>query len=96
MNLPIKFPSDAEVIAEEAARFRALSPRARVQTLGEMYHLSRIIHSLIGVQGKLGEPVCRGAGGSRGAHHPLSPKDFALGGLHPDATAGPVSWAQRC
>ncbi len=25
MDLPIKFPSDADVIAEEAARFRALS-----------------------------------------------------------------------
>ncbi len=31
MNLPIKFPSDAEVIAEETARFRALSPEDRLR-----------------------------------------------------------------
>ena len=39
MDLPIKFPSDAEVIAEETARFRALSPDERVRTLDEMFHL---------------------------------------------------------
>lgn len=39
MILPIKFPSDSEVIAEEAARFRALSPEERVRTLGEMFHM---------------------------------------------------------
>jgi hypothetical protein len=33
MNLPIKFPSDAEVIAEEAARFRALSPEDRLRSI---------------------------------------------------------------
>ena len=33
MNLPIKFPSDAEVIAEEVARFRVLSPRDRVRSI---------------------------------------------------------------
>lgn len=33
MNLPINFPSDAEVIAEEAARFRALSPEKRVGSI---------------------------------------------------------------
>jgi hypothetical protein len=30
MQVPIKFPSDAEVIREEVARFRALSPDERV------------------------------------------------------------------
>jgi hypothetical protein len=30
MNLPIRFPSDAEVITEEVARFRALSDEDRV------------------------------------------------------------------
>jgi hypothetical protein len=30
MNLPIKFPSDADVIIEEVARFRALSPENRM------------------------------------------------------------------
>jgi hypothetical protein len=41
MDLPIKFPSDEEVIAEEAARFRALTPDDRVRELGDMvrtYH----------------------------------------------------------
>ena len=33
MDMPIKFPSDAEVIAEEAARFRALSPAARLEAI---------------------------------------------------------------
>jgi hypothetical protein len=33
MELPIKFPTDAEVIAEEAARFRALSPGGRLQSI---------------------------------------------------------------
>ncbi len=36
---PIRFPSETEVIDEEVARFRALSPEARVQALGEMYAL---------------------------------------------------------
>jgi hypothetical protein len=39
MKLPIKFPNDAEVIAEEVARFRALSPEERVQELGEMFYV---------------------------------------------------------
>jgi hypothetical protein len=33
MKLPVQFPSDADVIAEEAARFRALSSRARIQVI---------------------------------------------------------------
>jgi hypothetical protein len=33
MNLPIKFPSDAEVIIEEVARFRALSPEGRMRSI---------------------------------------------------------------
>ena len=36
MDLPIKFPSDAEVIAEEVARFRALSPEERVRSVVDM------------------------------------------------------------
>jgi hypothetical protein len=46
MDLPIKFPSDEEVIAEEVARFRALSSEERVRcvhglvALGD--HLMRI------------------------------------------------------
>ncbi|MGO8902537.1 MAG: hypothetical protein ACLQU5_29965 [Isosphaeraceae bacterium] len=33
MNLPIKFPSDTEVILEEVARFRALSPGDRIRVI---------------------------------------------------------------
>jgi hypothetical protein len=33
MDLPIKFPSDAEVIVEEVARFRALSPEDRMRQI---------------------------------------------------------------
>jgi hypothetical protein len=33
MKLPITFPGDVEVITEEVARFRALSPEARVQSI---------------------------------------------------------------
>ncbi len=33
MDLPIKFPSDAEVIAEEVARFRAMAPEDRVRSI---------------------------------------------------------------
>ena len=43
MDLPIKFPENAEVIAEEAARFRALSPENRVETLGEMFRVYQFL-----------------------------------------------------
>ncbi|MEX0701096.1 MAG: hypothetical protein WD069_03285 [Planctomycetales bacterium] len=33
MKLPVRFPSDADVIAEEAARFRRLSPEERLRTI---------------------------------------------------------------
>lgn len=33
MDVPIKFPDDAEVIAEEAARFSALSPQERLKSI---------------------------------------------------------------
>ena len=33
MDLPIKFPRDEDVIAEEAARFRALSPENRMRSI---------------------------------------------------------------
>ncbi len=39
MDLPIRFPSDVEVITEEVARFRALSDEERVRTLGELFHV---------------------------------------------------------
>jgi hypothetical protein len=33
MDLPVKFPSETEVILEDVARFRALSPAGRLQAL---------------------------------------------------------------
>lgn len=35
MNLPVKFPSETEVIRDDVARFRALSPEARVKSYRE-------------------------------------------------------------
>jgi hypothetical protein len=45
MNLPIKFPSSAEVILEEVARFRELSPEGRVAALGKMFQLYHFLAS---------------------------------------------------
>jgi hypothetical protein len=36
MDLPVKFPSETEVILEDVARFRALSPRERIRAIQEM------------------------------------------------------------
>jgi hypothetical protein len=33
MDLPVKFPSETEVILEDVARFRALTPKEQLQTL---------------------------------------------------------------
>ena len=33
MDLPVKFPSDTEVILEDVARFRALSPGDRIRSI---------------------------------------------------------------
>ena len=33
MDLPIRFPSDADVITEEVARFRALTPLERARSI---------------------------------------------------------------
>ena len=33
MNLPIKFPSDTDVILEEVTKFRALSPGERIRAI---------------------------------------------------------------
>jgi hypothetical protein len=45
MNLPIHFPSDAEVIAEEAARFRALSPAQRMETIRSILSAGALLMS---------------------------------------------------
>ncbi|MSU77572.1 MAG: hypothetical protein EXS16_05685 [Gemmataceae bacterium] len=39
MDLPIKFPTETEVIREEVARFRILSPEKKVGELDEMFEL---------------------------------------------------------
>lgn len=44
MELPIKFPSDAEVIREEVTRFRALSPDERAHLVRGMLNTG---HSLM-------------------------------------------------
>jgi hypothetical protein len=33
MDLPVKFPSETEVILEDVARFRSLTPREQIQAL---------------------------------------------------------------
>ena len=43
MQVPIQFPSQAEVIREEVRRFRALSPEEKVRALGEMYRVYRFL-----------------------------------------------------
>ena len=37
MDLPIKFPNDADVIAEDTARFRALSAEGKVFALADSF-----------------------------------------------------------
>lgn len=46
MDLPVKFPSESEVILEDVARFRALTPEGRLRSLQGLLragaHLRRI------------------------------------------------------
>ena len=43
MELPIKFPSDDEVIAEDAAHFRALSPEERIRVIEDLLAAGALI-----------------------------------------------------
>lgn len=43
MLLPVKFPSDAEVVADEAARFRALSSHERIAVLQGILHAGALM-----------------------------------------------------
>jgi hypothetical protein len=36
MDLPVKFPSETEVILEDVARFRALTPAERIRAIRSM------------------------------------------------------------
>lgn len=40
MELPVKFPSETEVILEDVARFRALSPAERMRTFRNFLNAS--------------------------------------------------------
>jgi len=46
MDLPVKFPSETEVILEDVARFRALSPKERMHVIRDILatgaHLMKI------------------------------------------------------
>jgi hypothetical protein len=46
MDLPVKFPSETEVILEDVARFRALTPRQQIEALHSLLnagdHIRRI------------------------------------------------------
>ncbi len=42
MNLPINFRDPADVIAEEAARFRALSPAAQIRAIMECIRIGEM------------------------------------------------------
>jgi len=48
MNIPIRFPNDADVIAADAARFRALSPEDQVRALGECFETYMLLRELSG------------------------------------------------
>lgn len=43
MNLPIKFPSDTEVILEEVTRFRALTPEKRLRSIRGILNAGALI-----------------------------------------------------
>ncbi len=45
MNLPIRFPNKADVIYEDAARFRALSPEDKVRALEDCFRLYQSLRS---------------------------------------------------
>ncbi len=43
MNLPVKFPTDTEVILEEVARFRALTPQERLRSIRGILNAGALI-----------------------------------------------------
>jgi hypothetical protein len=54
MDLPIKFPSETEVLLEDVARFRALPPADRIQTIRSMLaggrHLMKVSPKAAGAE----------------------------------------------
>ena len=57
MDLPVKFPSETEVILEDVARFRALSPEDRIRTIRSLLADGAVPAQQIAERG-LGEAVC--------------------------------------
>jgi hypothetical protein len=53
MQLPIAFPSQEEVIREEVARFRALTPDDRVHAFDEMFRLYHFLRETSGRQERI-------------------------------------------
>lgn len=43
MDLPIKFPSETEVILEDVARFRALTPEGRFRSIRSLLNAGALI-----------------------------------------------------
>jgi hypothetical protein len=43
MDLPVKFPSETEVILEDVARFRALTPEARIRAIRGLLNAGALI-----------------------------------------------------
>jgi hypothetical protein len=43
MDSPLHFPSDADVIAEEASRFRALCPEDQVRAIRDMLNAGEML-----------------------------------------------------
>ena len=46
MDLPVKFPSESEVILEDVARFRALSPRERIESIRSLLNSGAFLMSI--------------------------------------------------
>ena len=55
MNLPVKFPSDAEVILEEVNRFRALSPEDRIRVIRGILAAGALMMRVSGKQEFVGD-----------------------------------------
>jgi hypothetical protein len=46
MDLPVKFPSETEVILDDVARFRALSPRERIEAIQSLLNTGAYLMSI--------------------------------------------------
>ncbi len=81
MDLPARFPSETEVILEDVARFRALSPSERIRAIQGLLADGEFLSAQV-AESRVGPSVCRGAGGDRAAKHTgVHRKPFA-GAMH--------------